>query len=80
MKLKEFLKREQVSIEDFAQKMGLSYAAVRQYVNAGRVPTPKVMRRIINVTDGAVQPNDFFAANDNGISDNEPSPDDTGAA
>lgn len=75
MTLKEFLKIKKISIEDFAREMGLSYAAVRQYTNAGRVPKPKVMRLIINVTGGAVQPNDFFAVNDN-----EPEPDDTGAA
>ncbi len=74
MTLKEFLKNNHVSIEDFAREMGLSYAAVRQYANAGRVPTPKVMRKIINVTGGAVQPNDFYAANDNA------GPDDKGAA
>lgn len=60
MTLKEFLNSKKISIEDFAQEMGLSYAAVRQYVNAGRVPTPKIMRKIINITGGAVQPNDFY--------------------
>ena len=74
MTLKEFLKIKKISIEDFAREMGLSYAAVRQYTNAGRVPKPKVMRLIINVTGGAVQPNDFFAAND------DAEPDDKGAA
>lgn len=74
MTLKEFLKIKKISIEDFAREMGLSYAAVRQYTNAGRVPKPKVMRLIINVTGGAVQPNDFFASNDNA------DPDDKGAA
>lgn len=74
MLLKEFLKIKKISIEDFAREMGLSYAAVRQYTNAGRVPKPKVMRQIINVTNGAVQPNDFFASNDNA------EPDDKGAA
>lgn len=74
MLLKEFLKIKKISIEDFAREMGLSYAAVRQYTNAGRVPKPKVMRQIINVTNGAVQPNDFFASTDNA------EPDDKGAA
>ena len=61
MKLKEYLIITKQSIEDFSHKLGLSYAAVRLYVNAGRVPTPKVMRRIVDITNGAVQPNDFFA-------------------
>ena len=74
MTLKDFLKNKKISIEAFAREIGLSYAAVRQYTNAGRVPKPKVMRRIINVTGGTVQPNDFFASNDNA------EPDDKGAA
>lgn len=61
MTLKDFLKLKKQSLEDFARELGLSYAAVRQYVNAGRVPTPKVMRRIVDITNGAVTPNDFFA-------------------
>lgn len=61
MKLKEYLILKKQSIEDFSRELGLSYAAVRLYVNAGRVPTPKVMRRIVDITHGAVQPNDFFA-------------------
>lgn len=61
MKLKEYLTLKRQSIEDFSRELGLSYAAVRLYVNASRVPTPKVMRRIVDITNGAVQPNDFFA-------------------
>lgn len=61
MKLKEYLMLKKQSIDDFSHELGLSYAAVRLYVNAGRVPTPKVMRRIVDITNGAVQPNDFFA-------------------
>ena len=61
MKLKEYLILKKQSIEDFAREIRLSYAAVRLYVNAGRVPTPKVMRRIVDITNGAVTPNDFFA-------------------
>ena len=60
MKLKEYLILKKQSIEEFSRELGLSYAAVRLYVNAGRVPTPKVMRQIVHITNGAVQPNDFF--------------------
>ena len=61
MKLKEYLCLKRQSIEDFSRDLGLSYAAVRLYVNAGRGPTPKVMRRIVDITNGAVTPNDFYA-------------------
>jgi len=64
MKLKEYLILKKQSIEDFSLELGLSYAAVRLYVNAGRVPTPKVMRKIIEITNGAVTPNDFYASDD----------------
>lgn len=61
MKLKDYLKEKHLSIADFAAEIGLTYAAVRQYVNAGRVPKPSVMVRIIEKTNGKVRPSDFYA-------------------
>ncbi len=65
MKLKDYLAKKHLTIADFAAEMGLTYAAVRQYVNAGRVPKPSVMRKIIEKTNGEVRPSDFYEENEN---------------
>lgn len=64
MNLTEFLVRKGIAPKEFAEQIGTTDAAVRLYAFHGRVPTPKIMRRVIKATDGQVMPNDFFA-NDN---------------
>lgn len=59
MKLIEYIKEANLSYKEFAEKIGTTEMAVRYYVK-GRVPTPKIMRKIIEATAGTVRPNDFY--------------------
>lgn len=59
MRLSQYLEKQKMSDAAFARLVGVSSEAVRRY-KAKRVPQPSVMEKIIAVTDGQVQPNDFF--------------------
>ncbi len=60
MNLKSYLDVKSITYSAFARQIGTSAEAVRRYAERARVPTQDVMRRIHAVTEGAVQPNDFF--------------------
>ena len=60
MDLRTFLFENALSSEGFAQKIGISVGAVNHYLNGRRIPAAKVMRKITQVTNGAVTPNDFY--------------------
>ena len=74
MTLKEFLEKNKMSMKQAADQLGCHYEYVRRYVNEGVIPSKRRMRQITAWSNGAVQPNDFFAVNDNA------EPDDKGAA
>jgi predicted transcriptional regulator len=44
--------------------IGSSPQAIYRYEDGDRVPAPKVMHKIVEVTGGDVTPNDFFNLND----------------
>ena len=60
MVLSEYLRKHDLSYAAFGERIGVKAQTVWRYANAERVPTPKVMRRIIEETDGAIGPGDFF--------------------
>ena len=62
MKLSEYLENQGLSQEGFGRLIGVTQQAVERYVSGARVPRPEVIRRIVDATDGAVEPNDFFEA------------------
>ena len=45
----------------FADQIGVSRVAVTLYRNGQRIPRPAVMERIVDVTSGQVNPNDFYS-------------------
>lgn len=59
MTLDDYLKASDLTEEAFAKRLSVSQPAVHRYRN-GRIPTPDVMQKIIEATDGAVTANDFF--------------------
>ena len=61
MLLSTYLERKKISPGDFAQRVGVSAEAVRLYLNGKRIPRTRTMEKISEVTDGKVQPNDFFS-------------------
>lgn len=61
MKLREYLKSNDLTEAQFADRVGLSQAAINRYCAGRRIPDKDAMPAIIKGTSGDVQPNDFFA-------------------
>jgi transcriptional regulator with XRE-family HTH domain len=59
MQLADYLKTNGISDEDFGQLIGVTRQTVHRYKN-GRFPETPVLSRILEVTAGAVAPNDFL--------------------
>ena len=62
MTLAEYLKIENLKPSDFAVTLGLTTEAVRLYLIGRTRPGPRTMRKIMAVTGGKVEPNDFYPA------------------
>lgn len=63
MKLAAYMELKGVKPGELAQKMGnASASGVIKWMREERVPRPDQQRRIFEVTDGAVTPNDFILA------------------
>lgn len=61
MKLLQYLEQTQTTIPDLAEKIGdVTVSGVRKWLNGERVPRPDQMRKIYEVTNGLVSPNDFY--------------------
>lgn len=62
MKLSEFMAERSIPDAEFARLIGVSSRmAVMRYRRGERIPRPEVMRRIVEVTNGAVGPADFYS-------------------
>ena len=62
MELAAFLDREEISLSEFARRIGAKNArTVQRYTKHGRVPSGPMMIRIMQETGGAVMPDDFKA-------------------
>lgn len=61
MQLKTWLQDKGVSYAEFARRIGASNGkVVQRYAERERMPEPTMMTKIVEATDGAVQPNDFY--------------------
>ena len=61
MKLAAFIEEVGLSPAEFARSIGVNEReSIRRYLRGERIPTPRVMRRIIAATEGRVSPTDFF--------------------
>lgn len=60
MTLANWLKSQALNQGAFAAKIGATQTAVSRYCSGKRIPPRHIMRRIVEVTDGAVTPNDFY--------------------
>jgi len=58
--LQQYLSEASLDRHQFAAQIGVSSEAVRRYLNCGRVPETRIMKRIVFATDGKVTANDFF--------------------
>jgi transcriptional regulator with XRE-family HTH domain len=61
MKLKDWRLHNSLTQQQAAEMLGFAQSAVARY-EAGRVPRPSQMQKIIAVTAGAVTANDFFGS------------------
>lgn len=60
--LARYLADHGISPDDFAARIGVANRSViHKYTKAGVIPRPSVMAAIVRETDGAIQPNDFYA-------------------
>ena len=61
MRLSEYLQSNNLTSADLAAKIGnVTSEAVRLWATGKRVPRAEQMRRIVEVTEGQVTPNDFL--------------------
>ena len=61
MKLATYMADNGIPARQMADLIGdVSESGLRKWMYGERVPRPDQMRRIAEVTDGAVQPNDFI--------------------
>ena len=62
MQLAAYLADREISMSAFARAVGAKNArTIQRYVKHGRLPSRVMMDRITAETEGAVQPNDFYA-------------------
>ncbi len=62
MHLRQYLKDKNLTAEKFGVLAGVSKHAVGKWCRGERFPRPDVMSKIIEVTEGAVGPEDFYEA------------------
>ncbi len=60
MTLKEYLDINHLSCRQFAKDFGLNYFTALRWRNRQHMPTPASIRRIEEITGGAVQPADWY--------------------
>ena len=61
MKLREYLMSNRITHREFGKMIGAHSKEVGAYTTGGRMPRPERMKRIAEVTKGAVTANDFYA-------------------
>lgn len=61
MKLSQWLDSQRMLRVQFARNVGVHPITVTKWANGHMIPRPDLMAAIVAATDGAVQPNDFFA-------------------
>ena len=60
MTLAEYLQQHDLTATSFAEQIGVATGSVSRYASGHRHPRPTIMRRIVQVTGGAVGPQDFL--------------------
>lgn len=59
MLLKDYLKSQNITAKEFADKIGCSHGGLLKWVSGDRFPRPIHIYKIERETDGAVTANDF---------------------
>jgi transcriptional regulator with XRE-family HTH domain len=61
MKLDTYMKANSLDAISLAAEIGVGAEAVRTWLRGERIPRADQMRRIVEITGGAVTANDFYA-------------------
>jgi hypothetical protein len=61
MNLRRYIDEKKITPPAFARQIRVSAQAMHRYLDGARIPRPEILARIAEVTDGRVQPNDFFS-------------------
>ena len=67
MKLHDYLKEQNIPITSFANSVGVRRQAIHSYISGEKYPSPKTLKRIVEITNGEVMPNDFYDLPHNGL-------------
>jgi glutamine synthetase len=62
MDIRHYIAREGLTLSEFAARVGVSAAAMGRYAARKRTPRPHILRRLIEASGGAIEPNDLFGA------------------
>jgi len=65
MKLKEYLKFNNISNKDFSKKIGISTVSLSRYISGDRLPEKSIINKIHYITDKLVSANDFYIEDSN---------------
>lgn len=61
MQLSEYISSRNLSVQAFANSVGVTPEAVRLWLKRKRTPSSTQVEKIRKVTKGAVKPNDLFS-------------------
>ena len=61
MTLKDYMKEHNLKPDEFASLAGFSVGGVLKWMSGERFPRPGALKKIFEVTDGTVTPNDFWS-------------------
>ncbi|WP_044559030.1 DNA-binding transcriptional regulator [Azospirillum sp. B4] len=64
MKLADYLHAGNITAAEFARRIGRSRSTVARWCTGQRHPDAAAMRAVMQATEGAVMPNDFFGIAD----------------
>ena len=59
-RLKKWLKEKNMTGAQFAELLGVAQAAVSMWLTGERFPSRRNIQKIVELTGGEVQPNDFY--------------------
>lgn len=69
MKLRDYLTEQNLTADQFAERVGFSKFAVGKWVRGERTPRTPAMHQIVTATKGKVGPADFFGLSEAATSD-----------
>lgn len=61
MRLKDWMTSQNIGVPALAELVGATRQAVDGWARGRHIPRPDMMRRLVQATGGAVQPQDFYS-------------------